>query len=404
VNAFETLDSLDRATAQLEAAFQSPADEPPDAHRVAGVLHDCFPEALATACLLPMPEGAQVALLDRAGRPWPGEEEKLAALALTPQQDRASRWSAHLAGPDRAVELAAVGAEGLLALVLPGDYPDVAVARLWLRNAARALSLALGASTDRRACLTLQEEAWGLERLANVGELAGPLAHEFSNFLNVLLLQVMVLEYQLPEPQKADLVEVRRQGHLANELIGRFHQHRRAQPHSVEEVDLPCVLASTAEELRRESPLPGTAVVVVGAGAATATLAGKPPADTVWLVLDEKGPCPLHAPPIDLKRLIRFLLWNAVRAAAHGGRVVRATTGSETGISYLWVDDNGPALSSEALGRLFEAAAPGREGVEPLELAACQSIARRLGWRIQADGLPEGGVRLWVEFAPLPGA
>ena len=38
-----------------------------------------------------------------------------------------------------------------------------------------------------------------LQRLADLGEIAGPLAHEVNNFLNVLALNVAVLEQLLPE-------------------------------------------------------------------------------------------------------------------------------------------------------------------------------------------------------------
>src|SRR5262245_12020667 len=43
---------------------------------------------------------------------------------------------------------------------------------------------------------TLEDEAEALERMASIGELAGVLAHEFIDFLNMLLLHVAVLEYR----------------------------------------------------------------------------------------------------------------------------------------------------------------------------------------------------------------
>ena len=69
-----------------------------------------------------------------------------------------------------------------------------------------------------------------LEHFAIIGELAGPLAHEITNFLNVILLQVSLLETILPEEQRADLLEIRRQGNRAAELVNRFQEQRRSRP------------------------------------------------------------------------------------------------------------------------------------------------------------------------------
>jgi signal transduction histidine kinase len=390
VNPFESLDALDRATAQIEAVFEHPT-APPDARRIAAALHAAFPAAVRAACVLRGPDGDLVAILDHDGQPCPDEEGKLAG--LPPANPDPARVLSRLGGSVVVGE----APTGLLALVFPPTADaEMGQARLWLRTAARVLALALSAAAARAAAAALADEVKALDRLAHAGELAGPLAHEFSNFLNVLLLQMTVLEYQLPQGHRTDLAEVRRQGHLANELIGRFHQQRRAQPPPAAEVHLPGLLARVAEELRDEPPVPGVPVAL--ASSCPSDL----PAGAILLVLGAGPPdAVVIAPLADLKRLLRFLLRNAIRAAGHGGRTVRADvlTTPASG-ARLVVEDNGPALSADGAVRVFEAAASGRPGVEPLELAACRSILRRLGGRIQAEALPGAGLRLVVEFAP----
>src|SRR5262245_1445318 len=50
-----------------------------------------------------------------------------------------------------------------------------------------------------------------LEWLATLGELAGPVVHEFNNFLNTVSLQLAILEREASPELLADLIEIRRQ-------------------------------------------------------------------------------------------------------------------------------------------------------------------------------------------------
>ncbi len=75
-----------------------------------------------------------------------------------------------------------------------------------------------------------------------------------------------------------------------------------------------------------------------------------------------------------------------VRTAALPGQVV------------LTVEDGGGDVDPERLNQLFEPCAPGREGTNGLEMAACKTIVRRLQGRIQADPRPGGGVTVTVEL------
>src|SRR5262249_2263526 len=136
VNPFESLDSLDRATAQIEAAFEHPT-APPDASRIAAALHAAFPTAIRAACMLRGPDGDKIAILDHDGRPCPDEEGKLAGLPASGNADPAGAL-ARLGGSVVLGE----APTGLLALVFPRTADaEVAQAQPWLRNAARVLAL-----------------------------------------------------------------------------------------------------------------------------------------------------------------------------------------------------------------------------------------------------------------------
>jgi signal transduction histidine kinase len=262
----------------------------------------------------------------------------------------------------------------VLAIVLDptaGDS-DERLARMGLSS----LSQVFTRHAMRRRLRELEEENEALESLASAGELAGVMAHEFSDFLNMILLQIAVLEYRLPDSEREDLAEVRRHGHRASELVSLFQQHRKTQPRSQAPIDLAELVRGVVERLRRDM------AETVG---------------TVELDLAEGVP-PVRGAVSDVRRLVRFLVANALRVASHKGRVVVATE-SAGGAARLRVEDDGPAVSESQLGHLFTPASK-REGVDALEMAACRSLARRLRGRLSAEARPEGGVRVVMEFEP----
>ena len=108
---------------------------------------------------------------------------------------------------------------------------------------------------------------------------------------------------------------------------------------------------------------------------------------------------PVSAVYPELCRLCEFLIRNA--AAVSIGREVVVRTGATSGSVLFQVDDAGPPVSAAALGQLFEPAAEERPGTSRLELAACKSLAKRLGARLEAEPGSAGGVAVTVEL-PVP--
>jgi signal transduction histidine kinase len=215
-------------------------------------------------------------------------------------------------------------------------------------------------------------EAAADARLADIAETAGPVAHEFNNFLNTLLLHLAVLQLKLPEEAHAGLEEIRRQGMNIAELIQRFQNYRRRGKGSPGAIELnPAVRAASETLGKGETPL------------------------RLELAVEE---LPLYGFYGDLKRLCIFLLRNAVGAAATTSGAVVVRTERNGGRVILRVEDGGPPLEPEHAAHLFEPSAPGREGANPLEMAACRTLARRMNAQVRAEPAPEGGVALVVEW------
>ncbi|MFO0841809.1 MAG: HAMP domain-containing sensor histidine kinase [Gemmataceae bacterium] len=368
----DALAALDRAILRLEEELTREPDPLRQASFVAGALRASWPGSRLSACLLRGGGGHRLATLDAKGGP---DAESLARLDVGDAAEGPEAWTRYLTPLGRSVLVSSDHA--LLGIVLgPGaGDADEGIARLGLSS----LSQVFTRHALLRRRLELERENEALEHLASVGELAGVLAHEFSDFLNMLLLHVAVLEYRLPESERADLAELRRHGNRASELVNQFQQYRRAQPPGDSRVDLEEVARDAVARLVREMDETTNGVRVRLEGAGTAP--------------------PVRGAAADVRRLTRFLVANAVRATARdGGEVVVAVEGQGEAVR-LRVDDGGPAATESQLGQLFSPASK-REGVEPLEMAACRSLARRLRGRLSAESRPEGGVRVVMEFEP----
>jgi C4-dicarboxylate-specific signal transduction histidine kinase len=220
----------------------------------------------------------------------------------------------------------------------------------------------------------LREELAVESRLATLGELARPVVHEFNNFLNLLLLQMAVLEMDLPERLRADLAEVRRQGNAAATLIRAFQRYRQ------------------------EALLPAPADVGQVLDQAVTLLRALHGPVAVDVRLAPSLP-PVQASAPELRRLCLLLLTNAAAVVdpARGSLILRAEPAGDRVL--IRFEDNGPPLPAEQLPEPFDPHSAAREGSNALELAACRSIARRLRGGLSAENLPGGGAAFVLDLA-----
>src|SRR5262245_21622083 len=155
-------------------------------------------------------------------------------------------------------------------------------------------------------------EAWERERrelaaMADVAELAGPMAHEINNFLNVLLLQLAVLEQSIPEDLRTDVAEVRRQGKQLGALVKHWQQQRRRDDRAVSRVHLHEVLSGFVASIQTNA------------------------AETPIQLALAPDPPPVVGFGPDVQRLCTFLVRNAVSAAQQTNGSVTIRLVHETG-------------------------------------------------------------------------
>jgi signal transduction histidine kinase len=181
--------------------------------------------------------------------------------------------------------------------------------------------------------------------------------HEFNNFLNTVMLQSAVMELTAPEPLKADLQGLKRQGKQAAGVIRQLQLYRR-----------------------RKERTPAPADLSRAAAAAAAV------AEDGSLNLDLADGLPLvGGPAADLRRMCRFLLGGTTTVTAGGTRkLTTRLDGQNVRLQLEITPSTGGALARLLDGPLWA------DGVVGLELAACQSLVRRLGGSVRAEATADG--------------
>ncbi len=305
------------ARAQLENALGATPTAEDRARRCAVVLRTAWPQAVLAVCRV---ENATAAL-DANGQP------------CTPPHDL--RDTGMLVAP-----LTFAGREfGRFAIELSDTSPDDA---LRLELLALSAASALAAEPDGRD----DDRDW----LMRLGEVVGPVTHEFNNFLNTLLLQIAVMELTAPDSVRAELATIRTQSKSIAALTRVLQQYRRAHRPEPGPVDLNAEVRAAAtgrEQLDLADGLPR----VLGYGP-------------------------------DVRRLAGFLMAGA--AALSNGPIVVRTAATETSVT-LTVEVTGGANPGRFAAVVEGPTIPLQEP-HALELAACHSLTRRLNGALRCEG------------------
>jgi signal transduction histidine kinase len=239
------------------------------------------------------------------------------------------------------------------------------------------------------------DELTSQTRLADVGELVGPVLHSVNNFLNVVMLHIAVMEQTAQEGQRAELSELRRQGTAVAALVKRFQKCRRQPSPPAQTYDLNVVIQTTLEDLARSPSTGGSPHIKLNSQTTGSKTQTEP--HHVLVEVRMAPDLPRFAGFIsDVKRLLTFLVMNAATSSLGGMVTVRTEAGPD-GVR-LHVEDTGETVPSEEISQLFEPEIAARAGRNPLELAACKSIVTRLQGRLQALNRPEGGMAFVVEL------
>jgi signal transduction histidine kinase len=226
---------------------------------------------------------------------------------------------------------------------------------------------------DLTAARRRAEEGRLAESLAQLGEMAGGVAHELRNGLATLRGYLTLIERRPDEDSIADfLAEIRGEADHLERVLQDFLSFARPGTARVRELSLLRLLQRAAAD----PALDGVAVRVEGEEAV------------------------LRGDPQLLERAVRNLLHNAAQAEREAGRrgpieisILQEAEGIE-----IAIEDRGPGLPEEIRARLFHPFATGRRGGVGLGLALAHRIVVLHGGRIRLDDRPGGGTRAVLFF------
>ncbi len=270
----------------------------------------------------------------------------------------------------------------------------------WLRDHARIVGLdgagdarIAGLLTDISQERFLAGRANMASKLATLGKMTASIAHELSQPLGAITFAAEAALVALPPPPEGlaarrRLQRIAEQVERARELTRQLRAFGRADAGAAEAVS---AAAAVQGALTVAEPLLSMALVRVEAQ-----------------VPDDLPP--LRARQILLEQVLVNLLVNARDAMLRqppATRLVRILAAAGQDGLRLSVQDHGPGLPPEALGRLFEpffTSKPAGEGTG-LGLAICQGIVESFGGRIEAANTADGAcftlrLPLWEEQRP----
>jgi signal transduction histidine kinase len=217
------------------------------------------------------------------------------------------------------------------------------------------------------------EESRLAESLAQLGEMAGGVAHELRNGLATLRGYLTLIERRPDEDSIADfLSEIRGEADHLERVLQDFLSFARPGTARVRDLALVPLLQRAAAD-------PALAGVEVRVQGEDATLRG----DSQLL-----------------ERAVRNLLHNAAeaeRAAGRRGPVEVSVAHEGEGVEVA-IEDRGPGLPEEIRTRLFHPFATGRRGGVGLGLALAHRIVVLHGGRIRLEDRPGGGTRALLTF------
>ncbi len=223
------------------------------------------------------------------------------------------------------------------------------------------------------------------QRDAAWGEVARRLAHEIKNPLTPIQLSAERLRHkylQRMNPEDAEVLDrathtIVQQVESMKEMVKAFSEYAHTPAVRLAPVDLNVLVSEVAELYRGDKRM-------------KLTLALAPRLHYV------------EADAMRMRQLLHNLLKNALEAAPKDGRVeVRvATRCGDSGCQHveLLVEDNGPGIPEELLGRLFEPYVTSKPKGTGLGLAIVKKIVEEHGGMLAAHNRTEGGAVISVRL------
>ena len=388
LSATELLARVRRCAEGVERILRQSPDAEKRAAGIAEMLSALWPGATLYACRLQDEADDYPHVVDVSAQSRPDWAEKLCAILSSTLADERADADDPIplpGGLNLPEELAVIETSPAnldfrltLAFTLPktASADTFAAARLLLMHCVQDLQWRLGMEKGGREPSAARDDLAALTWLADVGELASPVAHEFNNVLNNILLHLAIVEQKLPQEARSDLNLMRQQVGNATSMMKLWHQYRHEHQPPAAPVDVNHVVSTVARDWMAALP------------------AGPHPPLQLTLA---NGPLAIEASAPDVKRLLNFLVINAARAAP-SNQPIAVETSAASGRIAVRVHDQGPPIPADRLTHVFEPAAPPRQGFNGLEMGACRTLVGRLGGKIRVENAATGGVVVSVEF------
>ena len=271
-----------------------------------------------------------------------------------------------------------------------------------LRAIGRAQAHAFDAERER---WSLQEQLLRSQRLETVAKLAAGVAHDFNNFLNVIIGQAGLLARHPDEKASAQAQQIESAAWRAADLTQKLLAVGQNRALETRELDLNEIVRGIEPLLRRSVTGPDGSARSDGAERLHFDL--------------EPLPLPVRADAAGLEQILMNLVRNASDATRNGGeiRVVTRRAGATEvarltefaaqagGAIRLEVADSGVGMDAEVQAHLFEpffTTKPPGEGTG-LGLASVYGIVQQCGGTIQVESAAGRGAsfRVYLESAGL---
>jgi signal transduction histidine kinase len=230
------------------------------------------------------------------------------------------------------------------------------------------------------------QEVLQAERLTLVGRFASSIVHDLKNPLNIIGLSadLAAMERSTPESRSAAKTRIRRQveriSNMVNELLEFTRGSQTSFVHPTTEYG-PFV-RQVIEEMRSELAMKSVEV----------EFADEPPMHRVQLN------------PQRLSRVFHNLLHNASDAIGTSGGKIRLHFKVTDKEITTEIEDTGPGIPQEMIGRLFQAFATfGKAHGTGLGLSICKKIVEDHKGKIYARNLQDGGAVFGFTLPITPG-
>lgn len=228
----------------------------------------------------------------------------------------------------------------------------------------------------------LEAHARRTERMATVGQLAAGVAHEIRNPMASISGSIELLR-QSPQTSDDDrqlMTIVHREVQRLNALIGDLLDYANPRAKQPVDFDLGTLVDETVQVARGDKNFVD-----------------------VELTASTEQPLPIHADPAKLRQVVWNLIRNAADAASTGGKHVRVEARKTTEGAVVCVEDDGPGIPENLVGRIFDPFVTTKQKGTGLGLATCHAIVTEHGGSIDVETAIGKGTKMIVRIPTVLG-